>query len=102
MTVAKVRRAAIRCPMTRIRPTAAARMISAVMARVTQAAAGMTVLLSGGSDSAREVPARTGVPDGADRSVAARAVRDGQHLRDVVEFPGQLDAAVENVISRPA
>jgi hypothetical protein len=39
--------------MTRSRPSAAARMISAVIAKVTQAAAGMTVLLSGVSDSAK-------------------------------------------------
>src|SRR5262245_15868913 len=44
LTVPSVCRMAFRWRMTRSRPTAAARMISAVMARVTQATAGMTTV----------------------------------------------------------
>src|SRR5689334_23973668 len=75
MTVPRVCRTARRWKMTRIRPSAAAATISAVMTRVTQATAGMTIPLS-----AQKLGYGARVPGRAQRDVGHGLIGHGEHL----------------------
>src|SRR6266851_4366463 len=97
MVETSVARIALRWKMTRNRPTAVMAIISAAMISVTQAAAGMTVLLSCSAEKLRD---GTRVPDCADSNFPDGAVGRGQRFRDAVEFPGEAAVQQEDDVGK--
>src|SRR5215467_10924905 len=95
----RVARIARRWKMTLSRPTAVIAMISAAMISVTQAAAGMAVLLSRSAEKLRD---RARVPDRAVGHFLDRLVGRGQRLRDAVQLADEGDPARQDLVGRAA